>query len=115
MLAEHEQRTVRFYGQELAGVAATTKQQCLDALRAIVVEATPLPFVVKEDDAMQPGAPKVFEEGQNVSPPSIKEEGQVDPLFAAAPFVVESELRTQVQIHHPLETTAAPFPSRATR
>ena len=28
VLAEGEQRTVRFYGQELAAVAATTKQQC---------------------------------------------------------------------------------------
>src|ERR1700683_1991006 len=54
VLAEGAQRTVRYYGQELAGVAATTKQACEDALRAIVVEATPLPYVVKEDDAMQP-------------------------------------------------------------
>src|SRR5260221_3219249 len=53
VLAEGEQRTVRFYGQELAAVAATTKQACEDALRAIVVEAEPLPFVVKEDDAMK--------------------------------------------------------------
>jgi len=103
VLAEGEQRTVRFYGQELAGVAATTKQQCEDALRAIVVEATPLPFVVKEDDAMKPDAPPVFD-GPNVSLPSIKEEGQVDAAMAAAPFVVEGELRTQVQLHHPLET-----------
>ena len=104
VLAEGEQRTVRFYGQELAGVAAATKQQCEDALRAIVVEATPLPFVVKEDDAMKPDAPKVFEDGVNVSPPNVKEEGQVDALMASAPHVVELELRTQVQLHHPLET-----------
>jgi xanthine dehydrogenase YagR molybdenum-binding subunit len=104
VLAEGEQRTVRFYGQELAGVAATTKQQCEDALRAIVVEATPLPFVVREEDAMKPGAPKVFDDGVNVSPPNVKEEGQVDALMASAPHVVEAELRTQVQLHHPLET-----------
>jgi xanthine dehydrogenase YagR molybdenum-binding subunit len=103
VLAEGEQRTVRFYGQELAGVAATTKQQCEDALRAIVVEATPLPFVVKEDDAMQPDSPPVFD-GPNVSSPSLKEEGDVDAAMASAPFVVEGELRTQVQLHHPLET-----------
>src|SRR5277367_4244092 len=66
ILAGGEQRAVKFYGQELAAVAATTKQACEDALRAIVVEAMPLPFVVKEDDAMQPGAPQVFD-GPNVS------------------------------------------------
>ena len=43
--------TVRFYGQELAAVCGTTKQACLDALRAIEVKAQPLPFVVREDDA----------------------------------------------------------------
>jgi xanthine dehydrogenase YagR molybdenum-binding subunit len=123
ILAEGEQRSVRFYGQELAAVAATTKQQCQDALRAIVVEATPLPFVVKEDDAMKPDAPPVFEEPKasaaspnapnvaapspgspNVSTPSLKEEGQVDQAMASAAAVVQAELRTQVQLHHPLET-----------
>jgi xanthine dehydrogenase YagR molybdenum-binding subunit len=103
VLAEGEQRTVRFYGQELAGVAATTKQQCEDALRAIVVEATPLPFVVKENDAMQPNAPQVFD-APNVGVPSLKEEGTVDQAMASAPFIVQGELRTQVQLHHPLET-----------
>src|SRR5277367_3282607 len=66
VLAEGEQRTVRYYGQELAAVAATTKQACLDALRAIEVEAQPLPFVVKEDDAMKPDSPQVSD-GPNAS------------------------------------------------
>src|ERR1700722_8661846 len=78
-----EQRTVRFYGQELAAVAATTKQQCEDALRAIVVEATPLPFVVKEDDAMKPDSPPVAD-GPNVSLPNLKEEGNADQAMASA-------------------------------
>ena len=37
-------RTVRYYGEEMAAVAGTTKQACLDALRAIEVEAEPLPI-----------------------------------------------------------------------
>ena len=40
------ERTVRYYGEELAAVAGTTKQVCLDALRVIEVEAKELPFVV---------------------------------------------------------------------
>src|SRR5690348_1410141 len=45
LLVREGERTVRYYGEELAAVAGTTKQACLDALRAIEVEATPLPFV----------------------------------------------------------------------
>jgi len=103
ILTEGEKRTVRFYGQELAAVAATTKQQCLDALRAIEVTAEPSPFVVKEDDAMKDDSPHVFDT-PNVSQPSLKEEGQVDQALASAPAIVEAELRTSVQLHHPLET-----------
>jgi xanthine dehydrogenase YagR molybdenum-binding subunit len=105
ILAEGEQRKVSFYGQELAAVAATTKQECLDALRAIEVTAEPLPFVVKEDDAMRPDSPPVFD-GPNVSQPNVKGDPQaaVDLAMASAPVVCEAELRTPVQLHHPLET-----------
>jgi xanthine dehydrogenase YagR molybdenum-binding subunit len=103
ILAGGENRTVRFYGQELAAVAATTKQACLDALRAIKVEAEPLAFVVREDDAMKPDAPHVFD-GPNVSDPRLDENGQVDQAMASAPVVHEAEFRTQIQLHHPLET-----------
>src|SRR6516225_9030338 len=41
--------TVRYCGEELAGVAGISKQVCLDARRVIKVEADPLPFVVKEE------------------------------------------------------------------
>ena len=103
VLAGGPQRAVRFYGQELAAVAADTKQQCLDALQAIQVEAQPLPFVVKEDDAEKPDAPRVFD-APNLSEPSQKEEGDVDKAFASAAAVSEAEMRTQIQLHHSLET-----------
>jgi xanthine dehydrogenase YagR molybdenum-binding subunit len=106
VLAGGGQRQVRFYGQELAAVAATTKQACLDALRAIEVVAQPLPFVVKEEDAMQPGAASVFDPpgSSNISPPATKEQGDIDAAFASAAVVVEATLRTPTQIHHALET-----------
>jgi len=103
VLAGGENRTVRFYGQELAAVAATTKQACLDALRAIEIEAEPLAFVVKEEDAMKPDAPHVFDP-PNVSDPKLNEDGQVDQAMGSAPIVHEAEFRTQIQLHHPLET-----------
>ncbi len=44
--------TVRFYGEEIAAVAGTSKQACLDALRAIEVKAEPRQaFAVNEDEA----------------------------------------------------------------
>ena len=105
ILAGGPQRKVSFYGQELAAVAATTKQQALDALRAIVVTADPLPFVVKEDDAMLPDSPQVAD-GPNLSAPKVGGKGDpnIDALFASAAVVCEAELRTPVQLHHPLET-----------
>src|SRR5215467_553036 len=50
VLAREGERTVRYYGEELAAVAGTTKQACLDALRVIEVQAKSLPFVVLEED-----------------------------------------------------------------
>jgi xanthine dehydrogenase YagR molybdenum-binding subunit len=103
ILDQGENRTVRFYGQELAAVAAQTKQQCLDAIRAIQVEAQPLPFVVHTDDAVKAGAPQVFP-GPNLSLPSTKVEGDVDGALAGAAAIAEAELSTPVQLHHALET-----------
>ena len=60
-------QTVRFYGEEIAAVCGTTKQACLDALRAIEVTAKPLPFVVREDDAKKDGAPQVWDGKPNAS------------------------------------------------
>lgn len=103
VLAGGEDRVIRYYGQELAAVAATTKQQCQDALRAIEVTAEAQPFVVNVDASMKPDAPHVFDV-ENVSQPAVKEEGQVDQAMTTAPVVCEGLLTTPVQLHHPLET-----------
>lgn len=94
----------RYYGEELAAVAGDTKQACQDALRAIVVEAEPAPFVVDELQAIQRDAPKVFSDSENVSKSSLKEKGEVDAAFGGDNVIVEACYSTAVQIHHPLET-----------
>jgi CO/xanthine dehydrogenase Mo-binding subunit len=73
-------QTVRFYGEEIAAVCGTTKQACLDALRAIEVTAKPRPFVVLEDDAKKDDAPQVWDGKSNVSssPRGSREQGSVD-------------------------------------
>lgn len=104
ILVRDGERRVRYYGEELAAVAGTTKQACLDALRKITVRAQPLPFVVKEADGIQPDAPRVWDEAPNLSKPQVTERGQVDQAFAEAEVVVEGTYSTQVEIHHCLES-----------
>ncbi len=104
ILVREGERTVRYYGEELAAVAGTTRQACLDALRAIEVEATPLPFVVREEEAKDDSAPRVWEEKPNLSKPRVNEKGEVDKAFEECAAVVEGFYTTPVQLHHPLET-----------
>ena len=94
---------VHFYGQELAAVAGVTRQAALDALSLIEVDASPLPFVVNELEAIQPDAPRVVPERANLLPAETAATGDVAAAFAAAAAVVEDTFTTQVEIHHPLE------------
>jgi xanthine dehydrogenase YagR molybdenum-binding subunit len=99
-----DSHTVRYYGEELAAVAGTSKQACFDALRLISIDATPQPFVVNERKAMQEGAPQVFAGEVNVSEPREDEHGDPDQAFEKADAVIEGYYSTQVQLHHSLET-----------
>jgi len=76
------ERTVRYYGEELAAVAGTSKQACLDALRVIEVDAKELPFVVREEDAHEETSARVWEEHPNLSKPRVREQGEVDKAFS---------------------------------
>jgi xanthine dehydrogenase YagR molybdenum-binding subunit len=97
--------TVRFYGEELAAVCGTTKQACLDALRAIEVKAEPKnEFAVREDDAIKDGAPQVWDGVANVTTGKLRETGTVDQAFTECDAVIEGFYTTPVQIHNPMET-----------
>jgi xanthine dehydrogenase YagR molybdenum-binding subunit len=96
---------VRFYGEEIAGVAATSKQACLDALRSIEITAEPRErFVVREDDARKADSPQVWEGGTNAPAPRERKTGDVDAAFAECAVVIEGFYTTPVQIHHQMET-----------
>lgn len=99
-----EIKTVRFAGEELAAVAGVSKQACLDALKAIVVDATPLAFVVNEARAILPESPRVFEERPNLGEAKVLEQGNVEEGFKNSAAIVEGTFSTSVQIHQPLET-----------
>src|SRR5882724_11202897 len=97
--------TVRYYGEEIAGVAGTSKQACLDALRAIEVKADPRDkFVVNENEARKGDSPQVWDGSPNAPTPRVRENGNVDTAFPECAAVIEGFYTTPIQIHHPMET-----------
>ncbi len=104
LLVQEVPRTLYYYGDEIAAVAGTSTEACEEALKAIVVDATPQPHVVDEVKALRHNAARVFPQYANVSSPSAQQTGDVDKAFAEAAAVVEGEYHTQIQYHHCLET-----------
>jgi CO/xanthine dehydrogenase Mo-binding subunit len=118
---------VRYAGQPIAAVAATTPAAALEAVKLVKVTYDAMPFVVELDKARQPNAPVVFpgaasEAGTagggggpanapqkgNVRGPNPSRrggpKGDVEKGFAESDAIVEAEYRTQVQTHSALET-----------
>src|SRR6185312_430884 len=119
--------TVRFVGQPIAAVAATSYPAAVEAARRVKVEYEPLPFVLSVDEARRPDAPLVYPgaatQGEsaggggggedvpqkgNVRGPALgpNDKGKGDPksVLASASSKSEAEYRTQVQTHSALET-----------
>lgn len=119
---------VRFAGQPIAAVAATTQAAADEAARLVKVEYEPLPFVVDKDVAIKDDSPKVFPgaadqggtagggggpsgvkqtgnvRGPNLRGPRGQKPGDTEKGFKDADVIVEGEFRTQVQTHSALET-----------
>ncbi|MBZ5647390.1 MAG: xanthine dehydrogenase family protein molybdopterin-binding subunit [Acidobacteriia bacterium] len=118
---------VRYAGQPIAALAATTPAAALDAVKLVKVQYETLPFVVDPDKARDPNAPLVFpgpaaaagSAGGGGGPASAPQKGNVrgpnpprrggpkgdvEKGFAESDAIVEAEYRTQVQTHSALET-----------
>jgi xanthine dehydrogenase YagR molybdenum-binding subunit len=114
---------IRYAGQPIAAVAATSQQIADDAAKLVKVQYDSMPFVVDRSAARAADAPLVFpgpadEAGSagggggpkgvsqtgNVHGPQRKQSGDVEKGFAGADVIVESEYFTQVQTHSALET-----------
>jgi CO/xanthine dehydrogenase Mo-binding subunit len=101
--------TIRFVGQPLAAVAATSVEAAERALAAIVVEAEPLVPLFDPEAALAPNAPLLHREWQDyVALPFIKREGNlagrsrmhfgdVTAAFAQAHKVYEHRFTTALQ------------------
>lgn len=119
---------VRFAGQPLAAIAATTMRDAEEAARLVRVDYETLPFVVDLEAARKANAPLVFPgpadqaatAGGGGGPAGVAQKGNVRgpvkggphgaPIgdikkgFTEADVIVEGEFRTQVQTHSALET-----------
>ncbi len=115
---------VRYAGQPVAAVAATSQQIADEAARLVKVKYQEMAFVVDPLDARKPDAPQVFPgpadqagsagggggphdvpQTGNIHGPSIHSKGgDIDQGFKDADVIGEGRYITQVQTHSALET-----------
>jgi xanthine dehydrogenase molybdenum-binding subunit len=83
---------VRFAGQPIAAVAATSEAIAEQALELIAVDYEELPTVFDPEEAMQPGAPQLHDHApDNVAKHPAVEFGDVEAGFAEADHIFEGE------------------------
>ncbi|HEY2588268.1 MAG TPA: xanthine dehydrogenase family protein molybdopterin-binding subunit [Tepidisphaeraceae bacterium] len=93
---------VRFEGEPVVAVAATTPEIAEDATRAVVVEYQDLPHVVKAEEALKPGAPQVGGPGGRLQ--KRGDPAQTAAALGKCDVVVEAEYVTPRLHHSCLET-----------
>ncbi len=88
--------TVRYAGQPVAAVAATSVEAAAQAVELIEVEYEELPVVMDPEVAMQPDAPRLHAGAeQNIAVAPRFEVGDIEAGFAAADHVFEGVYSTQ--------------------
>src|SRR5262245_10797392 len=96
---------VRYVGEPVAAVAATSRYLAEDALEKIVVEYEPLPAAVDPEDSMREGAPLLFESlGSYILWHYCFNYGEVDTVFAQARHVLSDRFYIQRYSSTPMET-----------
>ncbi len=96
---------VRYVGDEVAAVAATTPEIARAAIDKIVVTYEVLPAVLSMNQAMAPNAPLVHDDCVgNIAHEFNFERGDVDAGFKASDCIVEGTWESQRQWHTSLET-----------
>ena len=98
---------VRFVGDPVAFVVAETPAAARDAAEQVVVDYTPLPCVVDAAAALQPGAPRIWDTGNESYRFQRGDQAAVQAAFTAAEHVVDIEVINNRLIIAPIETRAA--------
>ncbi|MCW8306745.1 xanthine dehydrogenase family protein molybdopterin-binding subunit [Acidiphilium sp. PA] len=98
---------VRWQGEPVAMVLATTRAQAEDAAEHIMVSYDPLPPVVDAAAALAPGAPLIHPElGDNLAFERHIDTGNTDAAFAAADHIIEADFTFARHTGVPLEPRA---------
>jgi carbon-monoxide dehydrogenase large subunit len=97
---------VRFVGEPVAAVLATSRYEAEDACELIVVDYEELPVLATTAEALADGAALVHPLTSNVLFEHELDEGGVDEAMAAADHVVEREFRVPRLAPSPLEPRA---------
>ncbi|MFW5688424.1 MAG: xanthine dehydrogenase family protein molybdopterin-binding subunit, partial [Spirochaetota bacterium] len=101
-------RTVRYHGDEVAFVAATSEQAALDAAAKISVDYEVLHHVVDMEAASEPTAPQIHpgtSPGNNrTAEPSVYRRGDIEAGRASAEVTVSARYRTPSALHNSFET-----------
>ncbi len=105
ILAEGE---VRFVGEAVAVIVATSEEAARDAADQVAVEYEPLPVAIDLEAAAADGAPLVHENlGSNVCFHQHISHGDVDAAFAQADRIVERRIVNQRVAAVPMECRAS--------
>jgi carbon-monoxide dehydrogenase large subunit len=97
---------VRYVGEPVAVVVATSAYEAEDAAEEVQVEIDPLPAALGAAEAVEPGAPLVHEEvAENVADSArLRHGAEIDELFRRADVVVGRRLAIHRHGSVPLET-----------
>ena len=107
---------VRYIGDEVAAVVATSHDAAEEAISKIRVDYEELPAVFDPIEAMKPGAPVIHEEvPNNVSASIRKEFGNVEKAFGESDFLFEDTFETQAVNHCSSRASGCPGHGRSFR
>lgn len=100
---------VRYVGDEVAAVAATSEKIAEEALKLIKVEYELLPAVFDPLEAMKPEAPVIHESDKKNVPGEVIDipVGDVEKGFAESDLIIEKTFKVPVQKQAQMETQAA--------
>jgi aerobic carbon-monoxide dehydrogenase large subunit len=102
-----ENERVRHVGQAIAVVVATDRYSAVDALDLIAVDYEPLPVVTDMEEALQDGAPQLYDHvPNNLAYTFTHKTGDPDAIFASAPVVVTQKMNNQRVAGISMETRA---------
>jgi carbon-monoxide dehydrogenase large subunit len=100
---------VRHVGEAIAMVVAETQNEAIDAAEAVEVTYETLPCVLHAEDAMQPDAPRVWDEATNniLVDTSFGHAAETDRVLASAAHVVRKDFHVGRVTGAPMEPRAA--------